>query len=136
VASSSVRADATGASVREFMNEFARMRQGDITADELEKARETWFNAKVTQGEAISGLFAEFDALVSFGMPPSKQADDMKLVAGLELKTVNDVAKAQLHPDGGVLVLVGDAASILKQLEAVGVKGATVVDPATLPELK
>ncbi len=136
VASSSVRADATGASVREFMNEFARMRQGDITADELEKARETWFNAKVTQGEAISGLFSEFDALVSFGMPPSKQADDMKIVAALDLKTVNDVAKAQLHPEGGVLVLVGDAASIMKQLEAVGVKGATVVDPATLPELK
>ncbi len=136
MASSSVRADVTGASVKEFIAEFQRIRSGDITPDELEKARETWFNAKVSQGESLSGLFAEFDALVSFGMPPTKQSDDMKAMAKLDLKTVNDVARSQLHPDGGVLILVGDATSIQKQLKAVGLPEATLVDPASLPELR
>jgi predicted Zn-dependent peptidase len=128
-ASASVRADVTGASLREFLAEFARIRTGDVTADELEKARSSLRNARVTAGESLDGLVSELDGIVSFGLEPDSLAQEFAKLEQLDLKAVNAAARSILNPDGGVLVLVGEADAIVKQLEGLGLPAPTVVTP-------
>ncbi len=114
--SSSVHAQVTGASVREFLAEFARMRLGDISGDEVEKARSTLRNIRVHASESLDGLVSELDGLVTFDLPLDHQVHDLARLEGVTVEQVNAVARRVLHPSGGVLVLVGDAAQIEPQL--------------------
>jgi predicted Zn-dependent peptidase len=126
-ASASVRTDVTGASLREFLAEFDRIRKGDITAEELEKARSSLRNARVTAGESLDGLVSELDGIVGFGLPPDGYAQDFAKLEQVDLAAVNAAARAILHPDGGVLVLVGEAAKIRPQLDGLGLPAPTIV---------
>jgi zinc protease len=125
--SASVRADVTGASLREFLIELERMRKGDITPDELEKARSTIRNGRVSSGESLGGLVGELDTVVTFGLGPDTLAQDFARLDQVDLATVNAIARAVLVPDGGVLVLVGEAKAIKKQLDGLGLPSPTVV---------
>jgi predicted Zn-dependent peptidase len=126
-ATSSVRADVTGASLREFLIELERMRKGDITADELEKARSTLRNARISSGESLGGLVGELDAIVTYGLGPDSLANDFVKLDHVDVAAVNAAARAVLIPDGGVLVLVGEAKAIKKQLDGLGLPAPTVV---------
>jgi predicted Zn-dependent peptidase len=126
-ASSSVRADVTGASVREFLHEFDRMRKGDITQDELVKARSSLVNMRVLSGESLDGLVSELDTIVTYGLPAGAMAADLTKLESVDLAAVNAAAKATLVPDGGVLVLVGDADVIKPQLDIPGLPPPTVL---------
>ena len=45
----------------------------------------------------------------------------------VDLASVNAAARSVLNPDGGVLVLVGEAKPIKKQLDGLGLPAPTVV---------
>jgi predicted Zn-dependent peptidase len=129
-ASSSVRSDVTGASVREFLREFDRMRVGDLTADELEKARSSIRNMRVLAAESLDGLVSELDTIVTYGLPPGSVAQDLARLDAVDLAAANAAARALLVPDGGVLVLVGEAKAIRKQLlDVPGLPVPVVVTP-------
>jgi predicted Zn-dependent peptidase len=130
VASSSVRADVTGASVVEFLKEFERMRVGDITAEELGKARSSLRNMRVQSGESLDGLVSELDAIVTYGLAPESFANDLARLDTIDLAAVNAAARSLLVPDGGVLVLVGEAKSIKRQLDIPGLAAPSVVTAA------
>jgi predicted Zn-dependent peptidase len=103
------------------------MRAGDITAEELEKARSTLRNMRISAGESLDGLVSEQDAIVTYGLGPESLARDFAKLEEVDLKTVNAAARAVLVPDGGVLVLVGDAKSIRKQLDVAGLPAPVIV---------
>ena len=124
-ASASVRADVTGASVtRVPAASSSACAPGDITADELEKARSTLRNMRISAGESLDGLVSEQDAIVTYGLGPESLARDFARLEEVDLKTVNAAARAVLVPDGGVLVLVGDAKSIKQAARQPGPAGA------------
>jgi zinc protease len=126
-ATASVRADVTGASIREFLAELERMRKGDITSDELGKVRSTLRNGRIQSGESLGGLVAELDAVVTYGLGPDSLAQDFAKIDQVDLATINAAARAVLVPDGGVLVLVGEAKVIKKQLDGLSLPHPTVV---------
>jgi predicted Zn-dependent peptidase len=127
-AASSVRADVSGPSVIEFLREFERMRAGDITADEVAKARLSLRNARIQTGESLDGLVGELDAVVTFNLSPESLVRDLGRLDAVDVAAVNAAARELLVPDGGVLVLVGDAKLVRLQLADVpGLPAAEVV---------
>jgi len=117
VASSSVRADVTGASLGEFLKEFRKLRSGDISADEASKARTNHRMDLMQSFEGLNGTLSAAATLVRNNRPFSQLGDDLRLVSQIDEGTLNRLAYNAVPLEKAVLVLVGDKATILKQLK-------------------
>ncbi|EPX64082.1 peptidase, M16 family [Cystobacter fuscus DSM 2262] len=135
-ASSSVRADVTGAAVTEFVNELQGLRERPITPRELEPAREGLIRAFPGSFESVEGLGASASELFLRRRPLDEYA---RTVAGLEKATpaeVQRVAEAYLGPDAMQIVLVGDPEVIQQQVEPLGLGKLVAREPAKAPAPK
>jgi zinc protease len=116
IASSSVRADVTGASLREFLREFSRLRAGDVSGEELAKARESIRTDVIQAFERNDELVATGAKLIEAGLPWESLAQDLLALGSLGADDLNARAREALPIAQGVLVLVGDRDVILPQL--------------------
>ena len=117
VANSSVRADVTGEAVKEFLHEFKRMREGDVSAEEAGKARETLRTDVIQSFAGLGGVLGEAAGRVVAGVPFDTLGRDMEAMQSTGAEQLNGLAKKALPLENGVLVLVGDKKSILQQIE-------------------
>jgi predicted Zn-dependent peptidase len=115
-ATASVRADVTGASLKEFLKEFDRIRKGDISAQEVAKATATIRAEEVSSLSSLSGLLGDATSLAAFGRPITGLNEDEKALLTIQAAQLNQLAKTAIPYEKGILVLVGAKAQILKQL--------------------
>lgn len=120
VASSSVRSDVTGPSIKEFLYEFKRLSGGDVTEPEAGKAASTRRSDIVAGMGSLTGLLSMAASYELNGRPFSALSDDLKKFSALKASDLNSLAKTALPLDRGLLILVGDKAQILKQIEGLG----------------
>jgi zinc protease len=120
VASSSVRADVTGAAVKEFLAEFDRLEAADITDAEVTKARETFRSDTVQSLEGVSGIVGAAADLLAGGLPFETLGADLAALDSASATSLNALAPSAAPLDGGVLVLVGDKGLILEQIAGLG----------------
>jgi predicted Zn-dependent peptidase len=125
-AGASVQAAVTGPSLKEFFHEFTRLTQGDITTDEATKARETVRNDTVKSLSNLEGLSALLAERISAKVPLSTIGSDLDAVAAAKASDLNTLATSRIHINHGVLVLVGDKATILSQIKDAGPDLASV----------
>jgi zinc protease len=128
IANSSVRADVTGASVQEFLKEFEALRVG-IEDEEAEKARSIARAGVVESMGSLQSTLGTAIRLYLHGRPFSSLSEDLRAIAGLTAVQLNALAGASLPLDQGVLVLVGDRATILKQIEGLDLPEPQIVTP-------
>ena len=128
-ASAQVQAEVTGPALKEFLSEFDRLNQGDISADELAKARATLRNDTITQFGTFAGLLSAASERIATGVPIESIAADLERSQAIQAADVNGLA-ARIAADlkRGVLVLVGDKSVILPQLTDLKLPAPTVVD--------
>ncbi|MBC8066516.1 MAG: insulinase family protein [Chlorobia bacterium] len=120
VASTSVRADVTGASLKELLGELARVKTGDLTDEEASKARNT-IRANFIDGIGTrQGLVGIAISYRENGIPFSQIGQELDRFAKVELAQLNELAKTGIPFDRAVIVLVGDREQIVKQLEGLG----------------
>lgn len=117
-ASSAVRADATGAALKEFMGELTRIRTGDITAVEAGKASAVTTDNMVEPFGSIGGVTGVALTTVEDRLPWSSLAAQFAQMKSIDDKALNAIAKSGIDLDHAVLVLVGDKGLIRAQLEA------------------
>ncbi|HSI73213.1 MAG TPA: insulinase family protein, partial [Fimbriimonas sp.] len=129
VASASVRADVTGASIKEFLKELRGLRTGNITANEAEKARSIQRASAVEAMGSLQSIIGTAVALYLHGRPFADIGKELTQISQLTPKDLNSLAKESIYLDRGVLVLVGDKATILKQIEGLGIPKVEIVDP-------
>lgn len=118
IAAASVEKESTKAALDEFNNEFARLATGDVTQEELDKAFSLYKQAckmKLAQSGSICSTATQ---LLLYGEEISQIQADLDAAKRLTLEEINRVANDFVHPERGVLVLVGDKAEIEKQLAA------------------
>jgi len=115
VARSNVRANVTGASVKEFLSEFNRIRGGDITDEETTKAREQLRTDVVHSFEGLSGILGEAGQRLIGGVPFETLASDMTAMQSVSAGELNKLAKPAIPYDNGVVVLVGDKKTVLEE---------------------
>lgn len=119
-ASSSVRADVTGESLKEFLSEFKRIRGGDISEDEAVKARETLRTDVIQSFAGLNGVLQEAIERAAAGMPFESLARDMATMQSATTAELNKIVGPALPLENGVLVLVGDKKKILEQIKDLG----------------
>ncbi len=133
MASSSVRADATGPAVKEFYNELEGLKTRPITKEELEAAREGLirslpgsFDSVGDLNRAAAGLFWEERPLDYY----------KKLVDRLEGASIEQVQAAALKyfdPAELDLVLVGDPDMVMTQMGELGFGDVQLHKPPAPP---
>ncbi|MBY0309301.1 MAG: insulinase family protein, partial [Phycisphaerales bacterium] len=116
-ASSAVRADATGAAIKEFMGELQRVRTGDVSDAEAAKARAVASDNMTEPFGTIGGTVVAAISAVEDRLPWSSLAEEFAQLKGLDAAAVNATAKQAVDLDHAVLVLVGDKGLIRSQLE-------------------
>jgi zinc protease len=127
-AGADVTAKVTGASLKEFLAEFARLSVGDVTAEEAGKARDIVKNSAVQAFSGLSGILATATSYVELGAPFETLGEDLAAQSALDASALNAAAKTALALDRGVLVLVGDKATILPQLKDLPLPAPIEVD--------
>lgn len=117
-ATAQVQAEVTGEAIKEFMNEFARLAKGDLTDEEVAKARETTRNTTVEQFASLDGLLAAAVARLANGVPLDSITGDLERARTIRAAELNALgARVAGTLNNGVLVLVGDQSVIGPQLE-------------------
>ncbi|MFM8387383.1 MAG: M16 family metallopeptidase [Planctomycetia bacterium] len=134
VASSSVRASVTVPAVKEVLGERSRMAAGDISAEEAKKASASLMQGMVDGSATLEGLLAELAEAGRKGRGPEALAQDVQAMqAGWDAAALNDVARRALAAQDVVVVLVGDRATILGQLEGAGLPAPVLVNARCEP---
>ncbi len=121
IASASVQTEVTAAALTEFRREFDGLATGNVTAEELAKARET-AKHDLVEAVATTGTTAEvFGALVVQERPLDALAQQQAALDAATLDAVNAEARSGLYDWRTLLVvLVGDREKVVPQLEAAG----------------
>lgn len=129
VASSSVRASVTVPAVKEVLAERARLAGGDISAEEAQKATASLLQGMVDGSATLEGILAELAEAGRKGRGPAALAEDVKAMqGGWDAAALNEVARRTLAGEDVVVVLVGDRATLLGQLEGSGLPAPVLVN--------
>jgi predicted Zn-dependent peptidase len=128
-ANASVRTEVTGASLKEFFAEFAKIRGGDISDDEVKKAVLSIRTLIIEGLSSIDGIVGTNNDLQSRGKTIAQLKADLESASKLTAKDLNARVKSAINLDLGVLVLVGDKSKILPQLEGLGLPKPVEVKP-------
>lgn len=122
LATSQVRADVSGASLAEFLAEFARIRSGDVSEDELQKASATVRNRLVDATGGLDGILGQAETMVANGLDFSAYDEDLARIGALTAGHLNTLAPQVIAPRDGVLVLVGDRDQVMSQVSELGLE--------------
>lgn len=128
-ASADVRTDVTGASLREFLKEFKRIRGGDVSSEEASKAALSRRTEFIESLSTVQGLVNSAEQQVANGLPASSIGKEMESMANVGASQINKLANPSLALEKGLLVLVGDKKAILPQLKGLGLPEPVVVKP-------
>jgi predicted Zn-dependent peptidase len=116
IAAAQVETQHTALGMREFMAEFKRLGAGAIDDEELNKARRSQRTSRIEEFATLGSILSAAQELASFGRTVESIAPELEAADTLEASDLNAAAKTLLDMGGGVLVLVGDKAEIMRQL--------------------
>ncbi len=120
-ASASVKTAVTGVALAEFRRELDGIAGGDVTASELDKALESARTDLMESFGTTDAVADAFARLVANGRPLDALARDQALLDLVRLEAANAYARSGLFDWSKLcVVLVGDARTVLPQLEAEG----------------
>jgi zinc protease len=113
---SAVRADVTGASVREMLNEAKGMTQAEITPDELALAKDSIARSLPALFETTRSAVSTVGQLFLFDLPPDYYAGVPGRLASMTAAEVFEATRRHLTPDRMLVVAVGDRAQAEPQI--------------------
>lgn len=120
VVSTAVRNDVTGAAVREILEELRRIGSGDVTREELDEVKNYIggvFPQSVATASSLAGRLEEMEV---HALSPEWFDHYRDRLAAVTADDVVRVARAHVHPDRATIVVVGNAAEVRSQIEAMG----------------
>ncbi|MCA1856857.1 insulinase family protein [Massilia oculi] len=112
----SVRADATGDSVRIIFQELESLRTAPLPPAELKAARDAQVLSLPGQFETNAEIGASLAELFIYGLPPDYYARLPAQLSAVSAAQVQDAARKALDPAHMVVMAVGDRRRILAQL--------------------
>ncbi|MCY0994002.1 pitrilysin family protein [Nannocystis sp. ILAH1] len=139
VASSQVRTDATGPSLREISKEIATMRTTDAKPDELFRVQEGALLALPAEFDTPSATLMAFRGLKFYGLPLDWYDGYQKRLRAVDIAAVRKAAEKHLRAKDFVVLVVGDASKVLGDLDAIateklfGAGGVVVLDADAQP---
>ena len=126
-ASAAVDTDNTVPAVVDLLGELRRMRESDVTADELRAAKDYLIGVFPLRFETAGPVVGALASLATNELPDDEFA---RYRPGIEAVTMADVRRAaeeHVHVDRLAIVLVGDADQIEADVEAAGFGAVDVI---------
>jgi zinc protease len=127
VAGGGIRTDVTASAAQELRGEIKKIRESDLTADELAKAKDSFSKSLVANFETVEATASTIGLQSVFGLPMGYYRDLPAEIAKVNSADTLRVAKAYLRPDAMIIVAVGDRAVIEPKLKELGVGEVKVV---------
>jgi len=118
-ASSSVRTDVTGPALREVIKEIVGMRAGDPTAEELRRVQEGAMLALPAEFATPSDTLGAVQRLRFYDLPFDWYAGYQQRLRAVDTAAVRKAAEKHLRAQDFVVLVVGDADKVLKDLDAI-----------------
>ena len=116
-ATAEVRTPVTGASLEEFFKEFARIRDEDVSAEELKNAKSYLSGVFAIRLETQEGLTDQLVQAKMYDLPDDYLHSYRESVRQVSVEDVRRAAGAYLRPDEAAIVVVGDADAIIEQVK-------------------
>ena len=127
LAGGAIRTDVTAPATHELFKELTRIREAELTADELQKAKDSFSKSLVGLFETTGDISATIGGQFVFGLPLDYYRD---LPAQIDKVTAADalrVAKQYINANAIVVVEVGDRAKIEPELKKLDLGPVNVV---------
>jgi predicted Zn-dependent peptidase len=128
LASSAVVTEKTDSSVLEFFHELRRIRDAEVPADELARAKNYIALGLPRQFETVGSVANQLATLTVYGLGTDFFDDYVARVLAVTAEDVQRVARKHVRPDAAVAVVVGDRARIEPGLRALGFASVVIRD--------
>jgi zinc protease len=116
MAGASVRADVTGASIQEILNEVTKIRDSGVTPEELTMAKESMTRTLPANFETTSSTAGTIAQIYMYDLPIDYFQTLPSRIDAMQASDVLSVAKKHLVPERMVVVAVGDRSVIEPQI--------------------
>ncbi len=120
VASAGVKADATAGAVNEFMKEITEYQKGGITEEELEFMRKAVGQRDARNYETPRQKANFLRRIIHYDLDKSYVEKQTEITETITKKELDSLAKKYLDYQNMYILVVGDEASNIKQLEELG----------------
>ncbi len=121
-ASAEVRADATDASIVEFVKEMSEYSKSGITDEELAFMRNAINQSDARKYETPRAKLGFLAQILEHDLSPSFVDERMQIVKTITKDEINALAKKHINVDEMLMVVVGDAKTLRPKLEALNYK--------------
>jgi len=119
VASSSVRSNATEESVQIFKDEMMKYREG-ISQDDLNFTKDALIKSNALRFETLWALLDMVSNICLYDLPFDYVKQEESFITNLTVEQHKELAQKYINPDKMYYIVVGDAATQMKALEAIG----------------
>lgn len=118
VVATAVQTEVTGAAIREIHLELNRIREETVTGPELTDARNYLAGTFPLRLQTTDGVASRLAELLIYDLPHSYVDEYAERVLAVSDGEVLAVARDRIHPDQMTVLVVGDAAMVRPQVEA------------------
>jgi zinc protease len=119
VAATSVRSDATLESVKIMKEEMEKYRNG-ISENDLQFIKDCMIRSNALRFETNGSLAGMLAAISKYKLPDDYIKKDEEIIKNMTVEEHKSIAQKYIVPDKMYYVIVGDAATQMKQLEKIG----------------
>jgi zinc protease len=126
-AGGSIRTDATGPATNEIFSELNRIRDSEVSADELKLAKDNYSQSLVGHFQSMDQLAETFGSLHVYGLPADYFEKLPPAIDAVGAADVHRVAQKYIDPAHMFVVAVGDRAKIEPELQKLNLGAVEVV---------
>ena len=119
-AGAGVRADSTAASIKEFVKEIDGFYKDGITAEELEFTKSAIGQRDARSYETPRQKLGFLGQMMTYNLKPSFVDEQADILQGMSKADIDALAKKHLNLDEMIMVVVGDKAKYMGEVEALG----------------
>ena len=116
-ASAGVRSDSTKASIQEFLKELSAYHSSGITDAELSFTKSALGQRDARKYETPSQKLGFLNLMQRYGLSPSFTDRQAEILKALTKSEIDELAQNHVNPDDMIIVVMGDRASQLPELE-------------------
>jgi zinc protease len=117
---SGVRTDVTGAAVGEILKELKRIRESDLSADELTLAKDSLVRSLPAEFETNGRVTASTSNIYIYDLGLDYYSRLPSRLTAVDVAAVRSAAEKYVLPEKMIVVAVGDRAKIAPELQKLG----------------
>jgi len=114
-----VRSDATFESLKIFRDEMEKYRNG-ISENDIQFIKNALLRSSALNYETNDALLGMISKMAKFGLPDDYIKKEQDVIRGMTVEEHKAITEKYIVPDKMYYVVVGDAATQMKQLEKLG----------------